>query len=91
MSAKYHIKTLADFLALTPEQRERCAVDLVVWANFIDNITASAPGMFEVPDGMNWVDDDRTGEVSGVVLLDAATGKQLHYVDFPAATGEAAQ
>ena len=88
MSATYHIKTLSDFLALTPEQRERCAVDLVTWANFIDNITAAAPGMFQPPDGMTWADDDRTGEVSAVVLLDAATGEQLHRVDFPA-TGEA--
>ena len=89
MSQEYRIKTLADFLALSPEQRERCAVDLVAWASFIDKITASAPGMFSKPFEMVWVDDDRTGEVSGVVLLDAATGEQLHRVDFPAATGEA--
>lgn len=88
MSQEYRISTVADFLALAPEQRARCAADLATWAGFIDNITAAAPGMFQPPNEMVWVDDDRTGEVSGVILLDAATGEQLHRVDFPS-TGEA--
>lgn len=80
--SEYHIATVADFLALEPEQRVRCAVDLVVWAAVIDKITAQSPGMFQHPDRMVWCDDDRIGDVSGVVLHDK-DGKFLHRVDFP--------
>jgi hypothetical protein len=80
MSNKYRIATMADFLALTPDQRARCAVDMVAWAKFTDAVLPS--GLLESPDKMIWVDDCRTGEVSGVVLTDG-DGRDLFRVDIP--------
>lgn len=89
MSEEYHIATVADFLALAPEQRARCAVDLVAWAAFVDTAMASCPGIFETPDRLVWRDDDRIGEISAVVLRDREPGQELSRTEFPAATGEA--
>ena len=84
MAQEYKIATIADFLALTPEQRVRCAVDLVAWAAFIDSVRAAAPGEFQEAIECIWVDDGRTGEVSAVDLSDL-DGKHLHRFDFPPA------
>ena len=82
MSREYRIQAVTDFLALSPDQRNRCVVDLLAWAEFMDGIQAAMPGVFLVPPEMVWVDDDRTGEVSAVILQDLA-GSELSRTDFP--------
>ena len=82
MSQEYSIETVSDFLKLTPDQRQRCAADLVAWAGFVDEIRIAIPSVFVDPPEMVWVDDDRTGEISGVVLCDK-DGVELSRTDFP--------
>ena len=82
MTREYSIKTVADFLQLNPDQRQRCATDLLAWAGFVDSIRSAMPGVFVDPPEMIWVDDNRIGEVSGVILCDH-DGNQLSRTDFP--------
>jgi len=82
MTQEYRINTVADFLQLSPDQRQRCATDLVAWAGYVDGIRKAMPGVFADPPEMIWVDDDRIGEVSGVILCDH-DGNQLIRTDFP--------
>lgn len=85
MSQEYSIETVSDFLKLTPDQRQRCAADLVAWAGFVDEIRIAIPSVFVDPPEMVWVDDDRTGEISAVVLCDK-DGVELSRTDFPKET-----
>lgn len=62
----YTIATMADFLALSPDQRKRCVADMLVWADFVDAVRAESPAVFRTPDEMTWRDDDRPGEVSEI-------------------------
>lgn len=82
MTKEYRIETVADFLQLSPDQRQRCAADLVAWAGFIDDIRNAMPGVFNELPEMVWVDDDRTGEISAVVLCDK-DGVELSRTEFP--------
>ena len=62
----YTIATMTDFLALTPDQRKRCVVDMLLWAELVDGVRSVTPALFETPDAMTWCDDDRPGEVSEI-------------------------
>jgi len=62
----YTITTMADFLALTPDQRKRCVQDMLLWADFVDAVRSEVPPMFETPNAMTWRDDDRPGEISEI-------------------------
>jgi hypothetical protein len=91
MSDEYQIKTISDFLALSPSQRARCAVDLVAFANFADEMQPLiAQGVMDPIDEMIWVDDARIGEVSALHFIDRQTGEDIGSIEFPA-RGEAKQ
>ena len=66
---KYEIRTVADFHALSKEQREKCAIDMLAWADFIDEYAKSPlNGLIAKSDVFVWVDDDLIGEISGVII-----------------------
>lgn len=71
MSAQYTIATMADFAALTPDQRKRCVVDMLVWAEMVDMVRENLGGIVTTPDVMTWVDDDRPGEISAIRIAAA--------------------
>ena len=84
MTNEYKIATISDFLALTPDQRAICAVDLLAWASFTDHMMQENPGVFLPMEYMVWVDDGRIGEVSAATLLHPDTLEELAAVEFPA-------
>ncbi len=66
------ITTMADFLALSVEQRKRCVPDMLAWAQFIDAVLAdpeAAAGILATP-VFRWRDDGRVGEIGEVTLRD---------------------
>ena len=69
---KYNISTLSDILALSPDQRVRCADDLVGWIRECNRLMedTNALGIVIAPIGtMIWVDDDLPpGTMSGVKI-----------------------
>lgn len=67
---QYKIQCMADFMALTAEQRRRCAADMLAWADFMDAYAAEpVPGLSGITDHFIWVDDDDHGTVSGVIIV----------------------
>jgi hypothetical protein len=64
--SEYTIATMADFLALSPDQRRRCVQDMLLWADFVDAVRSEVPPVFATPDAMTWCDDDRPGEISEI-------------------------
>lgn len=83
MANKYPIKTLSDILALTPDQRARFTVDLLVWCDFADQVKALKISGVTFLDQFTWVDDARAGEISGVKFEDP-DGNVIGGLDFPA-------
>ena len=83
MANKYPIKTLSDILALTPDQRARFAVDVLVWCDFAGKAKVEIIPGFTVLDQFIWVDDARAGEISGVKFEDS-NGDVIGELDFPA-------
>jgi len=82
MTDEYHIKTIADIAALTPEKRERCVADLLAWCDFCDKMGPLVDaGLVDPITEMLWSDDDRVG-FSGVMVMDRATGAPLMQVEF---------
>ena len=64
---QYTIATIADILALTPDQRVRCVADLVVWASAINQLDALSMGIVKSKPHLIWVDDHLPpGTVSGL-------------------------
>ena len=71
MTDRYTISGIGDILALTPEQRERCCIDLLALgrvADTFDNPDTDTTGLTLDRDSFVWVDDDLTGTVSGAVI-----------------------
>ena len=66
MTQKYDMKTMQDFLELSQEQRKRCVVDMLVWAEYLDEFEDVS--LIKVMPSFVWVDDDRTGEISGIQI-----------------------
>jgi len=56
-AAQYKISTIADILALTPDQRVRCAADLCGWMNYVNTIAPFGDRVKAEPYFI-WVDDD---------------------------------
>ena len=88
MSDIYRIATVADIRDLTPDQRERCVVDLLHWCRMHDLIAndSIASSLVEFADAnvMQWVDDGKHD--AAVVLVDKATGEPLSTIDVTSAT-----
>lgn len=75
---QYRIKTISDIAALEPNQRERCLVDLASWMVLRDEMQPFVDdGVMDPIEEMIWVDDNRTGEVSGIRMIDRNTGETL--------------
>ena len=71
MADRYTISGIGDILALTPEQRERCCIDLLAFgrvADTFDNPDIDTTGLTLDRDSFVWVDDELTGTVSGAVI-----------------------
>ena len=79
---EYRIVSIADIAALSTEQRARCLVDLVAWLEWRDHLRPLVEAGVMAPiTEMVWVDDDRTGECSGVRIIDRQTGNEIGKLD----------
>ena len=79
---EYRIADIADIAALSTEQRARCLLDLAAWLNWRDHMQPFVEaGVTDPITEMVWVDDDRTGECSGVRLVDRQTGNEIGKLD----------
>ena len=64
---EYKIATLADILALTPDQRIRCVADMAGWVDMVN--AAEKSGLARSEAILIWVDDELPpGTVSGAFL-----------------------
>jgi len=64
---EYKIATIADILALSPDQRVRCVADMAGWVDMAN--AAEKSGLVGSEAILIWVDDGLPpGTVSGVIL-----------------------
>lgn len=77
MGNEYNIETMTDFLALTSEQRKKCVVDMLVWADYWDEMSDAMSAMAIIAPSFIWIDDDRIGEISGISFNDITSGDEL--------------
>jgi hypothetical protein len=89
---EYSIETMADFLALDEDQRERCAVDMLEWAKLYHMATpvmSDIVGGFTMMPSFVWRDDDRIGETSAALFFDKTTGGLIARVEYLKPDGDA--
>jgi hypothetical protein len=64
---EYKIATIADILALSPDQRVRCVADMAGWVDMVN--AAEKSGLARSEAILIWVDDELPpGTVSGAIL-----------------------
>jgi hypothetical protein len=71
MHDRYTISGIGDILALTPEQRERCCIDLLALgrvADTFDDPDTDTTGLTLDRNSFVWVDDELTETVSGAII-----------------------
>ena len=61
MAERFNISTVMDIAALTPEQRERCVVDLLRWCSMRDFVQRKlGEGVrMTLESSMTWIDDGK--------------------------------
>lgn len=55
---QYKITTIADILALTPDQRVKCVADMAGWVEAVNMQEAILGDILKSEDHVVWVDDD---------------------------------
>jgi hypothetical protein len=71
MHDRYTINGISDILALNPDQRERCCIDLLALgrvADTFDDPDTDTTGLTLDRNSFVWVDDEMTGRVSGAII-----------------------
>ena len=82
MADRYTISGISDILALNPDQRERCCIDILALgrvADAFDDPDTDTTGLTLDRDSFVWVDDQLTGTLSGAVINGEAF--DMHDVD----------
>ena len=67
---RYEITTVADILALSPEQRVRCVADMAGWVNFINSLEVIYGESLQQSPIMTWLDGNTlAGTKSGTKVV----------------------
>lgn len=64
----YDIETVADILALTPDQRVNCCKDLLKWCEVHDLLVGQQMHGVKFKNSFIWVDDGNYGVISGFTI-----------------------